>query len=68
MARCLLLVLLTFSPFSFLQNGLQPLLLLLWRFGHAHKPLVLRSVVDFPAVVDDVPTAVVVRCDRQEEK
>ena len=52
---------LTFPPLPLLQAGLQPLLLLLRRLGHAHEPLVLRCVVDFPAIVDNVATAVVVR-------
>lgn len=61
-------MLLTFSPFTFFQDGLQPLLLLFGRFGHAHKPLVLCGVVDFPAIADDVPVAVVVRCGIKEQK
>lgn len=54
-------MLLTLPPLALLQDGLQPLLLLLGRLGHAHEPLILRRVVDLPAVVDDVATAVVVR-------
>lgn len=53
---------LTFSPLPLLHDGLQPLLFLLRGFGHADEPLVLGCVVDLPAVVHDVPTAVVVSC------
>lgn len=53
---------LTFPPLPLLHDGLQPLLLLLRGLGHADEPLVLGRVVDLPAVVHDVPTAVVVSC------
>lgn len=51
---------LTFPALPLLHDGLQPLLLLLRGLGHADEPLVLRRVVDLPAVVHDVPAAVVV--------
>lgn len=54
---------LTFPPLPLLHDGLQPLLLLLRGLGHADEPLVLGRVVDLPAVVHDVPTAVVVSCE-----
>ena len=41
--------------------GVQPLLLLLRRLGHADKPLVLGRVVDLPAVGDSVAIAVIIR-------
>lgn len=53
---------LTFPPLPLLHDGLQPLLFLLRGLGHADEPLVLGRVVDLPAVVHDVPTAVVVSC------
>ena len=53
---------LTFPPLPLLHDGLQPLLFLLWGLGHADEPLVLGRVVDLPAVVHNVPTAVVVSC------
>lgn len=55
--------LLTFPPLPLLHDGLQPLLLLLRGLGHADEPLVLGRVVDLPAVVHDVPAAVVVSCE-----
>lgn len=49
-------------------DGIQPLLLLLRRLGHADKPLVLGRVVDLPAVGDSVAIAVIIRWQRQEAK
>lgn len=59
-------VFLTFPPLPLLQDGLQPRLLLLRGLGHADEPLVLGRVVDLPAVVHDVPAAVVVSCEAQK--
>lgn len=59
---------LTFPPLPLLHDGLQPRLLLLRGLGHADKPLVLGRVVDLPAVVHDVPAAVVVGCEAQKTK
>lgn len=59
--------LLTFPALPLLQDGLQPLLLLLRGLGHADEPLVLGRIVDLPAVVDDVATAVVVGCEAEME-
>ena len=42
-------------------DGVQPLLLLLRRLGHADKPLVLGRVVDLPAIGDGVAIAVIIR-------
>lgn len=42
-------------------SGVQPLLLLLCRLGHADKPLVLGRVVDLPAIGDGVAIAVIIR-------
>lgn len=53
---------LTFPPLPFLHDGLQPLLFFFWGVRHADKPLVLGCVVDLPAVVHNVPAAVVVSC------
>lgn len=58
----LLICFLTFSPLPLLHDCLQPFLFLLRGLGHADEPLVLGRVVDLPAVVHDVPTAVVVSC------
>lgn len=56
---------LTFPALPFLHDGLQPFLLLLRGLGHADEPLVLRSVVDLPAVVHYVAAAVVVGCEER---
>ncbi len=58
---------LTFPPLPLFHDGLQPLLLLLRGLGHADEPLVLGRVVDLPAVVYDVPAAVVVSCKAEAE-
>lgn len=57
---------LTLLPLS--DDGIQPLLLLLRRLGHADKPLVLGRVVDLPAIGDSVAMAVIIRWQRQEAK
>lgn len=53
---------LTLSLLPLPQDGVQPLLLVLGVFGHADEPLVLRRVVDLPAVGHRVVVAVVVGC------
>ena len=58
---------LTFPPLPLFHDGFQPLLLLLRGLGHADEPLVLGRVVDLPAVVHNVPAAVVVGCKAEEE-
>lgn len=55
-------MLLTLSLLSFPQDGIQPLLLVLYIFGHADEPLVFSRVVDLPAVCHCVVVAVIVRC------
>lgn len=56
---------LTLALLPLADDGVQPLLLLLRRLGHADKPLVLGRVVDLPAVGDSVAVAVVIRWQRR---
>lgn len=53
---------LTLSLLPLPQDGVQPLLLVLGVLGHAHEPLVLRRVVDLPAIGHRVVVAVIVGC------
>lgn len=59
---------LTFPSLPLLQDSFQPFLLLLGGFRHAHKPLVLRGVVDLPAVNNGVAAAVVVSWEQTRLK
>lgn len=60
--------LLTFPSLPLLHDGLQPLLFLLRSLGHADEPLVFGRVVDLPAIVYNVPAAVVVGCKARSEE
>ena len=61
------MVVLTLPLLTLLQDGVQPLLLVLAVLGHAHEPLVLGCVVDLPAIGHRVVVAVIVRCGGREE-
>lgn len=59
---------LTLALLPLTDDGVQPLLLLLRRLGHADKPLVLGCVMDLPAVGDRVAIAVIIRWRGQEAR
>lgn len=51
---------LTLSLLAFLQNGVQPFLLVFCILGHAHKPLVFGRVVNLPPVGHSVVVAMII--------